>query len=303
LEQWAIATDVEYKTTAESFSYYRCARCEALSIHPVPIDRLRMIYPPNYYSFASGQRHWVDRVKETIDRRRFRSLLAQVRANRISALDVGGGAGHQLDLLRRADPRVAETTIIDMDEGAAHLAEAAGHRFILGRVEHTDLRETFDVVLLLNLIEHVIDPVAVLRQVASVLTTGGVVLVQTPNFDSLDARLFRHRNWGGYHCPRHFAIFNPSSFQRAVAAAGLSVRSWRYTQGAPFWTVSVLAGLDRAGVLRITQDRPAWLHPLYPPLAAAFAGLDFIRGGLMPLSQMVFVLGHSVSGDPDVASA
>lgn len=302
LQPWATATDVEYKTTEDRFAYFRCGSCGALSIDPVPTNRLREIYPSNYYSFARARRSWVDRVKELLDLRQSRRLLAQLGGRELSVLDVGGGAGHQLDLLRRADPRVVQTTIVDMDEGAAKLASASGHRFVLGRIEEASLHGTFDVVLLLNLIEHVDDPVGVLRRITQVLAPGGVVLVQTPNYDSLDARLFRHRNWGGYHCPRHFILFTPASFQRAVAAAGLAVRSWRYTQGAPFWTVSALAALDQAGIVRITRQRPAWFHPLYPPLAAAFAAFDFARGTVMPLSQMVFVLEHPSHEDTSGAS-
>jgi hypothetical protein len=72
----------------------------------------------------------------------------------------------------------------------------------------------------------------------------------------------------------------------------LTTHEWHHTQGAPFWTVSVLATLEKAGAVRITPDRPAWFHPLYPPLAAFFAAVDFARGPFMPLSQMVFVLGR-----------
>jgi len=45
--------------------------------------------------------------------------------------------------------------------------------------------------------------------------------------------------------------------------------------------------------VRITRDRPAWTHPLYAPLAAAFAAIDFARGSAAPLSQMTFALAHA----------
>lgn len=293
LDYWATAHDVEYKTVPESFTYYRCRRCEALSIDPVPDDRLGEIYPPNYYSFTAARRSVVDRVKETIDRRRFRKTFSRLSGAELSALDVGGGSGHQLDVLRAADSRVTRTTIVDMDEGAEARARAAGHRFVRGRIEDVEMDDRFHIVLLLNLIEHVADPRAVLRKVRELLSPDGVALIQTPNYVSLDARLFRAHDWGGFHCPRHWVIFTASSFERILAAAGLQVRTWRYTQGAAFWTISVLAALDRRGLVRIGRERPAWFHPLFPALAGGFAAVDFARGLASPLSQMVFVVERS----------
>lgn len=292
LEHWARAHDVEYRSVPESFSYLRCRSCQALSIHPVPANRLSVIYPSNYYSFQGTGRSFADRVKRRLDRRYFRALLRRLPGQQLSALDVGGGAGHQLSVLRAADSRVARTTVVDFDDGAKALAEGAGHEFVHGRIEDVKISGPYDVVLLLNLIEHVAEPLSVLRRVREVLTPTAIAVVQTPNYDSLDAKLFRHRGWGGYHCPRHWVIFTPSSFAGIVSRAGLVTRRWHYTQGAPFWTVSMLAALERAGLTRITPERPAWLHPLYPSLAAGFAAIDFTRGLLSPLSQMVFVLGR-----------
>ena len=56
---------------------------------------------------------------------------------------------------------------------------------------------TFDVILMLNLIEHVDNPGELLRKAHRLLAPNGIVVVKTPNTDSLDARLFRNRNWGG----------------------------------------------------------------------------------------------------------
>jgi len=39
------------------------------------------------------------------------------------------------------------------------------------------------------------DPVAVLQKMSGMLAPDGLILIKTPNYDSLDARIFRHRNW------------------------------------------------------------------------------------------------------------
>lgn len=289
--EWAKARDVEYLSVPDAFTFVRCNACDAVSIVDPPVRRFGEIYPPTYYSFGSdGGAGVVTSVKDWLDRRWFRRATRRLAGATLSALDVGGGAGQQLATLRRADPRVKRTTVVDLDAGAESAARAAGHEYVRARIEDAAVRGPFDIILLLNLIEHVADPQAVLRRARDLLAPGGVILVKTPNIESLDAWLFRHRNWGGYHCPRHWVLFSASSFLRLVERAGLRVVRWSYTQGAPFWTVSVLAWLSELGLARITRERPAWRHPLYAPMAAAFAAVDFLRRPFSRLSQMTFAL-------------
>lgn len=291
--RWAEARDVEYKTLADSFAYYRCGACDALFIDPVPAGLLHEIYPSTYYSFRPPQRGIVYRVKDWLDRRWFRQITRSLPGDQLSALDIGGGNGQQLSSLRAADARIRRTVVVDLDENAEAAARGLGHEYVRSRVEDARLDGRFDVILLLNLIEHVANPLAVLEKARSLLSPTGVLVIKTPNHHSLDARVFRRNNWGGYHCPRHWVIFTRRSFERLATNAGLRVVSTGYTQGAPFWTVSVLAWLDARHAVRITRERPAWSHPLYAPLAALFAAFDFARGLAAPLSQMTFALARA----------
>jgi hypothetical protein len=75
-----------------------------------------------------------------------------------------------------------------------------------------------------------------------------------------------------------------------AGAQGLRVASFSYTQGAPFWTVSVLNELRLAGLATVSRERPSIYHPLVPFLQVIFAGVDFVRRRFSPLSQMFFIL-------------
>lgn len=290
-EAWADVWDAEYLTTTDHFLQRRCLECGVLFIDPVPSHRLAEIYPPNYYSFSGrGRPGFVQRVKYAFDRRLFRKMLRLLPGTQLSVLDVGGGAGSQLDAVRACDARVRYTQVVDFDARAAEVATAKGHAFFCGRIEDFEPDRTFDLILLLNLIEHVQSPLEVLEKLRSMLTPAGIMLVKTPNYDSLDARLFRHRNWGGYHAPRHWVLFTRESFERLARRASLRVRSFSYAQGAPFWSTSILFMLARWGVIRVTKERPAVFHPLFPLLAAVAAGFDFLRSPFAKLSQMLIVL-------------
>jgi SAM-dependent methyltransferase len=286
----AQAHDIEYHTTSAEFAFRGCDACGVLFIDPMPVDRLGEIYPANYYSYGAGDQgakpSVVQRIKEALDRQRFRKLLAAIPGKTLSVLDIGGGSGWLLDMVKAADTRVTHTCVVDLDAGAADLARAKGHSFVQGRIEDAVLDTKFDLVLMLNLIEHVADPRAMLTKVRGLIKPGGQLFIKTPNFDSLDARLFRHRSWAGFHTPRHFVLFQRRSLEQLCRECGLAPQAFSYTQGAPFWSVSLLEELRRLGLVRISADRPAVTHPLIPALQALSAAFDFLRRPFAPLSQM-----------------
>jgi 2-polyprenyl-3-methyl-5-hydroxy-6-metoxy-1,4-benzoquinol methylase len=298
LTLWTTAMDAEYRSVPERFTYWRCRRCQCLSIDPCPSGRLAEIYPPNYYSFSRADASVVERIKLACDRRLLRSVLARLPGEQLSVLDVGGGTGWMLDQARLADARVTGTVVVDIDARARKQAESAGHRFIAGRVEELSGNETFDLVLMLNLIEHVQNPVAVLRAIGQRLRPGGRLLLKTPNYDSLDARLFRGSYWGGLHCPRHWVLFTPDSLRAAAVRAGLKVLQLELTQGAPFWAWSVLDALNRRGWIAVSAERPMHTHPMVPQLLAVFGAFDLLRGAFMTTSQMFAVLSAASAVSP-----
>ena len=300
---YARARDIEYHTSETEFDFYLCGPCGVLFINPMLSDRLGEIYPPNYYSFVKTNRSLVVAAKEWLDKQRFRQILRTLSGPEISVLDVGGGTGWLLDLIKSADSRVSRTSVIDIDANAGAQAELAGHRYYHGRIEEYDRTDRFDLVLMLNLIEHVSDPRAVLSKARTLLKPGGRLIIKTPNFDSLDGHLFRHRSWGGYHTPRHFVLFRKDSLEKLSSECGFQTVHFSYTQGAPFWSVSILEEMRRMGLVEITPRRPAIYHPIMPLLQLATAGFDFIRRPFAKLSQMEFVVGPGTAAPSEIVSS
>jgi SAM-dependent methyltransferase len=300
----AFASDTEYFTTPEQFEYRHCGSCDILFVTPMLADKLDLIYPKNYYSFdEGGEKDFVTRVKERLDARLLRRILRTIPGNTIRVLDVGGGTGWLSSLVRDIDPRVTFTQIVDLDSRAQAQAEDNDHSYFLGRIEDYKSDQPFDLVLMLNLIEHVAHPDEVLTKTQSLLSEKGRVLIKTPNFRALDAVLFRHHGWGGYHCPRHFVLFNRESLDRTLNTAGLAVERFRYTQGAPFWAGSILRMFWRRGIISANAERPYGTHPIAPLLLALTAAFDFARQPFSRLSQMIVVARKARSDANDAPSA
>jgi SAM-dependent methyltransferase len=282
--------DVEYFTSNQEFAYVLCQDCGAVSLVDPPVHDLARIYPPNYYSFQTGGPGLAQRVKDVLDKRLFRGCLQQLPASSLAVMDVGGGSGYQLSLIRQIEPRVQKTLVVDLDARAKSLAEGQGHLYFHGRIEDYQPQAPFDLILALNLIEHVANPGEVLLKLKDCLSPTGLLLIKTPNLDSLDQRLFRHKNWGGFHCPRHWVLFTKESFLALTAQVGLAAAHFSYTQGAPFWAVSVLAALQRRKWIRLDGAHPAYQHPLYRVFIILFAAFDFVRRPWAKPSQMFVIL-------------
>ena len=289
---FADARDLEYFTTDETYRYRSCSSCRTVCLNDPPVDRLREIYPASYYSYveSGGSKSPVQRFKELLDARMFKRLLRQIPGEDLCVLDVGGGSGWLLDVLRRLSPRVTQTHEVDVDERAGEAAHARGHIFHCMRIEDFKSERQFDLILMLNLIEHVADPGAVLRAMVEALAPNGLILIKTPNTDSLDRRLFQNHNWGGFHCPRHWVLFTKAGFIDLAARCGLDCVSAKYTQAGWQWAASILAWMYRRKWIDASANKPLHTHRLFLPMSGVMAGFDFLRLPFAPTTQMLLTL-------------
>ena len=252
---------------------------------------LKDIYPSNYYSFVNKPKNLVIHLKEWLDKRFFKKILKQLSVQQINVLDVGGGTGWMLDVLKKTDKRIGLTQIADIDNKAKNIAEEKGHTYFEGTIETFSTDNRFHLILMLNLIEHVEDPLSVLQKAELLLAPGGIIVIKTPNTLSWDARLYKRSYWGGLHCPRHWVIFSEKSFRVLLHSTQLKIKNLQYTQGAPFWAFSIIAALSRKKIIHTSALKPIIFHWLFAPISAVFAVFDFARKPFAKTSQMFILLG------------
>lgn len=88
--------------------------------------------------------------------------------------------------------------------------------------------ESFDLVVVLEVIEHLERPAESLRHFHRMLAPGGLLLLTTPNFDSLFRRLFGAR-WWVINCEdEHIVLFNRATLARMLEAQGYEVLDARF---------------------------------------------------------------------------
>ena len=154
-------------------------------------------------------------------------------------LEIGCGDGQFLDRMKGFGWTVEG---VDFDAKAADAAkEKFGIDVKVGRLEEMRYPDgSFDAVTMRHVIEHVFDPIATMREVRRILKPGGIVVVLTPNADSLGLRTYGP-NWRGLEPPRHIHIFTPRTLDHVASKAGLeTVRA--YSTAVNAW-VTLLASM------------------------------------------------------------
>ena len=205
---------------AEAHTIVRCRRCGLLFASP----RLARGDGLWTYSEAEAAAYF---AAPRADRRAGNDALLRTLAahgGRGRLLDAGCGDGL---LLAQAAARGWQAWGIErshtLAEGIAHGTDP--QRVLVGDVAGLPFpSEAFDVVTLINVIEHVPDPVAVLAEAARVTRAQGLIAVHAPNAGGLGARL-RGARWHQYDPVEHLVYFTRRTLRMALERHGLEVIS------------------------------------------------------------------------------
>ena len=92
----------------------------------------------------------------------------------------------------------------------------------LGDINVIDSSERFDFITLSHVLEHVYDPVELLRSCYGLLNDGGVLWLETPNIESMGYAYYKS-SWRGLEPPRHITLFNIKSLSKVMLKAGFQM--------------------------------------------------------------------------------
>jgi 2-polyprenyl-3-methyl-5-hydroxy-6-metoxy-1,4-benzoquinol methylase len=202
------------------WSYRHCGQCGLLSLEPLPSgDQIEEHYRTK---FVAGNYELIRRYS-----RQYQRIHMQI-ADWISVrngervLDIGCFTG---DLLKVLSDRGADVYGLELQQEAVDIANA---QLGGGRVFHADVHGErfptgpYDIVTMMGLIEHVLDPRALVRRVRTLLTANGRLYIETPNGGSTIARTMRSL-WPPLAPVEHIHIFSVRALTLLLESEGFDV--------------------------------------------------------------------------------
>lgn len=209
------------------FAYHRCPACGLIFqrhfMDAAVLARLYSeYYPRSVFSEADWQPYtWSPSLASWLAGR---SSAYMYIPESVRILDIGCGFGNALGYHRDRRCSVHGT---EMDANAQRIAAA----------QHLDIRHgvfnpadwepaSFDYVTLDQVLEHIYEPLQLLRDIRVVVKPGGTLLLTTPNAGSLTAKLFGQR-WIHCHPPYHVMLYTRTAVARVLHDAGFIVEKIR----------------------------------------------------------------------------
>lgn len=198
----------------------RCEQCGLIYANPrLPKAEVWLRYNPDYFwqeylpSLGVRERKY---NLEFFDARHapMLNLIAGYIQPPGRLLEVGAGAGFFMKAAERAGWDVAG---IEISEAGVQFAQTElGLNVKQEAAEDiTFEKDSFDVVVMFDVIEHLFDPTRALSSIQRVLRSGGILVIITPNFNSI-SRLAIGVNWAILSPAEHLYYFSETTLKKLL---------------------------------------------------------------------------------------
>lgn len=198
-------TDSAYGCTADIFRCRECGFRQCGSLNDVL----------SFYSDMADDAYEQSRDARGTQARMLLQSISRYRS-RGRLLDVGAGSGILVDEALKLG---FDAEGIEPSGPLTRQAIERGLPVHRGILPSDEVRGLFDVITVVDVIEHVSDPVGLMRTIRGQLAPGGIAVVVTPDVGSVMARLLGRRWW--HYRIAHIGYFSGTTLAHALRIAGL----------------------------------------------------------------------------------
>ena len=208
-------TDSNYGRTAAIFACKQCGfrQCSDLS---------DVIY---YYAGLEDEQYEEGRLERGYQARK---LLKKIKRYKPTGrlFDIGAGSGI---LVEQAQSQGYDASGIEPSRWLSSEARKLGLKVDEGSLPDQSLtpdseESRFDIVTAIDVLEHVPEPVELLKSIREFSRENGICVIVTPDVDSIPARLLGFRWW--HYRIAHISYFRKEDIEQAMNKAGLAIIDW-----------------------------------------------------------------------------
>jgi len=168
-------------------------------------------------------------------------------------LDIGCGNGA---FMKRMISLGWECEGIDFDKNAIEACLKEGLNVSLGDLSNQNIQNnSFDVITISHVIEHVDNPFSLLSECYHILKPGGQIVIATPNSNSWLFRSIFHSYWYPLEIPRHFHIFNLTNLSTLINKVGFEIICAKTTHRNEFWVYLVSKSIKKTGLFNMSKGK------------------------------------------------
>lgn len=210
----------DFTATREVFHVKHCTHCGLGITSPRPLESQVSVYyqSPEYISHAAGARGIIDSIYLIIRRFttqwKYRLVAPYLKINGL--LDYGCGTASFLAEMKKHSP-----TIHGIEPSTEARKNIPPGIPVVPALADLPL-QTFDVITLWHVLEHVYTLRETLRQLKQRLSDQGALFIAVPNHLSPDAQHYG-AHWAAYDVPRHLWHFNQASMAALLQQEGLRI--------------------------------------------------------------------------------
>ena len=220
----------------DNYQLRECLQCETSYLNPKPTSKqLERAYNDDYY--GEGETKFNPTVEKVIDffRQSNAKRMAKLFNGKGAILDLGCGNGSFLSNIGKHGN--FELYGLELQGKSAERAkEKKEIKLTVGELrEDTYPINSFDVITLIHVFEHLPNPKESLIIIRKILKPDGLLLLEFPNIDSWQSSYFK-QHWLHLDPPRHLNLFKPKRLKMELEILGFSCvkESYMSTQFSPF---------------------------------------------------------------------
>lgn len=206
----SLVKDYCLETCNNLFQYVQCKICQNIYLKNRPLLKyLNKIYPQNYstYDYEKYLGIFVNFFRNKFQEKKIKIINSHLKDDDI-VIDIGSGGGDFLKIFRKLSKKKLIFYGLDFSDHAYRALLKNNINPIKKRFEDLDENDFSEVgaITMFQMIEHVDDPLKNIKKTLKILRKGGIFVIETPNINSWDYKIFKDNFWAGWHAPRHWNI-------------------------------------------------------------------------------------------------
>ncbi|KKQ96762.1 MAG: Methyltransferase type 12 [Candidatus Levybacteria bacterium GW2011_GWA1_39_11] len=210
-----------------SSTYYKCVNCGLVSTYPIPTKKQIIAHyenqfrSGNYNLLKTNRKKYISVYKELADILIREAGKGKKDLKNFTILDAGCFTGDFLELFKSKGVNFFG---IEIQKEAVEIAR----KKLKNKVVEGDIlsykfnKENYDAITMLGLIEHVTDPMKLLKKARALLKKEGILMIQTPNSGSLIAKIMS-KYWPPFSPVEHIHIFSKDGLSETLKTLGFEV--------------------------------------------------------------------------------